>query len=177
MQSRSMHHVGTQQTASSAPPLAGEAPAGRSEWSRVEIKRDRKGPCHHSVATAAINTLVAHAVANQVYTESGNMPPRPHCTPKVPVLCSILKQLPNMDQARRRFSCFPQAPPHTPMRPHPSQTHHGPRRHTLDTFQAAPGQDPVQCCTIAQMESESGDRAKYRKLAGSMLLRELRFKK
>ena len=31
--------------------------------------------------------------------------------------------------------------------------------------------------TIAQMESESGDRAKYRKLAGSMLLRELRFKK
>ncbi len=31
--------------------------------------------------------------------------------------------------------------------------------------------------TITQLESESGDRAKYRKLAGSMLLRELRFKK
>lgn len=30
--------------------------------------------------------------------------------------------------------------------------------------------------TIAQMESESGDRAKYRKLSGSMLLRELRFR-
>jgi hypothetical protein len=31
--------------------------------------------------------------------------------------------------------------------------------------------------TLAQLESESGDRAKYRHLAGSMLLRELRFKK
>lgn len=30
--------------------------------------------------------------------------------------------------------------------------------------------------TVAQLESESGDRAKYRHLAGSMLLRELRFK-
>ena len=31
--------------------------------------------------------------------------------------------------------------------------------------------------TIAQMQAESGDRAKFRKLAGSQLLRELRFKK
>ncbi len=31
--------------------------------------------------------------------------------------------------------------------------------------------------TIAQLETESGDRAKYRHLAGTMLLRELRFKK
>lgn len=31
--------------------------------------------------------------------------------------------------------------------------------------------------SIAQLEAETGDRAKYRKLAGSMLLRELRFKK
>lgn len=31
--------------------------------------------------------------------------------------------------------------------------------------------------TITQLQAESGDRAKYRKLAGSMLLRELRFKK
>lgn len=31
--------------------------------------------------------------------------------------------------------------------------------------------------TVAQLESESGERAKYRKLSGSMLLRELRFKK
>ena len=31
--------------------------------------------------------------------------------------------------------------------------------------------------TVAQLEAESGDRAKYRHLAGSMLLRELRFKK
>jgi hypothetical protein len=31
--------------------------------------------------------------------------------------------------------------------------------------------------TVAQLETESGDRAKYRHLAGSMLLRELRFKK
>ena len=31
--------------------------------------------------------------------------------------------------------------------------------------------------TVSQMETESGDRAKFRKLAGSMLLRELRFKK
>lgn len=30
--------------------------------------------------------------------------------------------------------------------------------------------------SIAQMEAESGDRAKFRKLAGSMLLRELRFR-
>ena len=30
--------------------------------------------------------------------------------------------------------------------------------------------------TVAQLESESGDRAKYRHLSGSMLLRELRFK-
>lgn len=31
--------------------------------------------------------------------------------------------------------------------------------------------------TIAQMEAESGDRAKFRHLAGTMLLRELRYKK
>lgn len=31
--------------------------------------------------------------------------------------------------------------------------------------------------TVSQLETESGDRAKYRKQAGSMLLRELRFKK
>lgn len=31
--------------------------------------------------------------------------------------------------------------------------------------------------TVAQMQSESGDRAKYRTLSGAMLLRELRFKK
>ena len=31
--------------------------------------------------------------------------------------------------------------------------------------------------TIAQLETESGERAKYRHLAGSILLRELRFKK
>jgi hypothetical protein len=31
--------------------------------------------------------------------------------------------------------------------------------------------------TVTQLETESGDRAKFRKLAGSMLLRELRFKK
>ncbi|MFM5930906.1 MAG: hypothetical protein ACKOPQ_08365 [Novosphingobium sp.] len=31
--------------------------------------------------------------------------------------------------------------------------------------------------TVTQLETESGDRAKYRRLAGSMLLRELRFKK
>lgn len=31
--------------------------------------------------------------------------------------------------------------------------------------------------TTAQLEAESGDRAKYRKLSGSMLLRELKFKK
>ena len=31
--------------------------------------------------------------------------------------------------------------------------------------------------TVTQMETESGDRAKFRKLAGSMLMRELRFKK
>ena len=31
--------------------------------------------------------------------------------------------------------------------------------------------------TIAQLETESGDRAKYRHLGGTMLLRELRFKK
>lgn len=31
--------------------------------------------------------------------------------------------------------------------------------------------------TVAQLETESGDRAKYRHLSGTMLLRELRFKK
>jgi hypothetical protein len=31
--------------------------------------------------------------------------------------------------------------------------------------------------TVAQLESESGERAKYRHLAGTQLLRELRFKK
>lgn len=31
--------------------------------------------------------------------------------------------------------------------------------------------------TVTQLQAESGERAKYRKLAGSMLLRELRFKK
>lgn len=31
--------------------------------------------------------------------------------------------------------------------------------------------------TVSQLETESGDRAKYRHLAGTMLLRELRYKK
>jgi hypothetical protein len=31
--------------------------------------------------------------------------------------------------------------------------------------------------TVTQLEAESGDRAKFRHLAGSMLLREMRFKK